>query len=55
MNEQLMTNMLERMERCRRLANQTHDDRASKALREMAEEIEADLKRLKADGAVRDE
>jgi hypothetical protein len=37
------------MERCRRLAKLTHDERASKALLEMADEIEADLDRLKAD------
>jgi hypothetical protein len=49
LNEQLITNMPERVERCGRLANQTHDERASKALLEMAEEIEADLERLKAD------
>jgi hypothetical protein len=44
----VIPNMKARAEQCRRLARSTHDERAFKILRDMADEIEADIKRLEA-------
>lgn len=46
MNEDAIWNMRARIERCRRLAGETTDDRAAKILRDMANEGEADLARM---------
>ena len=43
--------MKQRAEQCRRLAKSINDDRASKTLRGMADEIEADIKTLLAERA----
>lgn len=44
----VIRNMRERVDRCRRLAKGLTDDRARDALLKMAQEIEADIKRLEA-------
>jgi hypothetical protein len=46
----VITNMKARAEQCRRLARATHDPRALKILNDMADDIEADIKRLEAGG-----
>jgi hypothetical protein len=46
MTDDPIANMRSRMERCRRLARLTTDERMNDALRQMADEIEADAKRL---------
>lgn len=46
MDDALLSNMRERVELCRRLADATHDPRVSESLRRMAEDIERDLNRL---------
>ncbi|MFD1613092.1 hypothetical protein ACFSCW_14900 [Sphingomonas tabacisoli] len=43
---EVIRNMKERADRCRRLASQILDENASKALREMAHQIEADIEEL---------
>ena len=42
--------MRSRVEQCRRLAQATSDERAAKILRDMADEGEADVKRLIEEG-----
>jgi hypothetical protein len=51
MSDDLMTNMLHRVELCRRSADAADDDSAAAALRLMANEIEADLRLLEAERA----
>ena len=46
MGEDPIDNMRDRMHRCRRLASSISDDRTIAALREIANEIEADIARL---------
>jgi hypothetical protein len=48
---ELIKNMRARVEQCRRLAKGVSDERTIVALRNMAAEIEADIKRLEAEGA----
>jgi len=48
--DQLISSMQERIAVCRRLAKSILDTEAAGQLRRMADEIEADLKRLKAEG-----
>jgi len=48
--DQLIFSMQERIAVCRRLAKSILDTEAAGQLRRMADEIEADLKRLKAEG-----
>ena len=45
----MIAKMLARIERCRRLASFTIDEPTRKILRDMADEGEADLRRLEAD------
>jgi hypothetical protein len=47
MSEDVITNMRDRAARCRRLARTVLDKSASDALTQLAEEIEADMRRLK--------
>ena len=49
MDEQSIANIRSRIERCRRLAADTTDDRAAKILRDMANEGEVDLARMLAE------
>ncbi len=44
----MIANIRARIERCRRLASLTIDERARRILRDMADEDEADLRRLEA-------
>ena len=48
MSDELARKMRGRIEQCRRLARQTTDIRAAEILRQMADEGEADLRRLLA-------
>jgi hypothetical protein len=48
MDDDMLRKMRARVEQCRRLASSTTDERAAKALSKMADEVEADLRRLKA-------
>jgi hypothetical protein len=48
MDDEMMANIRARIERCRRLASLTIDERARRILRDMADEGEADLRRLEA-------
>ena len=45
MDDETFAHMRDRMERCRRLAKSVADRTTAKALEELADEIEADLKR----------
>lgn len=49
MNDEMIAAMRSRIERCRRLATDTTDDRARKILRDMANEGEADLAQMLAE------
>ena len=49
MNDDVIANMQGRLDQCRRLAKSTHDEGASRILRQMADEIEADIRRLEAE------
>ena len=51
MDSQTIAHIRDRVERCRRLARQTTDDRARIALLELADEGEADLRKLEAEMA----
>ena len=51
MSEELARNMRGRIDQCRRLAKTTTDERAAQILRQMADEVEADLNRLLAEMA----
>jgi len=46
----VLANMRARVEQCRRLANSTTDKRTATILLQMAEEGEADIKRMEAQG-----
>jgi hypothetical protein len=48
MTDDPLDGMRERIIRCRRLAKQILDAKATRALLEMAEEVERDLKKLEA-------
>jgi hypothetical protein len=48
MDDELLENMRDRIERCRRLASLNNDLRTSAALLEMAADGEDDLRRLEA-------
>jgi len=48
MASDLIAHMRARVEQCRRLANMITDERAAEVLRKMAEEGEADIRRLEA-------
>jgi hypothetical protein len=48
MDDELLENMRDRIERCRRLASLNNDRRTSAALLEMAADGENDLRRLEA-------
>ena len=50
MSDDLIQNMRDRIAKCRRLAATVMDERANKALLEMAAEIEHDMMRLEAGG-----
>ena len=52
MSAELITNMRARIEQCRRLAKYINDPRTTKALLRMAEEGEADLRKLEAEEAL---
>ena len=49
MGEAIIENMRARIAQCRRLANATNDMPAITVLRKMADDIEADVKRLEAE------
>ncbi len=49
MNDRMIATVRSRIDRCRRLAAETMDDRTSKILRDMANEGEADLARMLAE------
>jgi hypothetical protein len=49
--EDVISHMRARVEQCRRLAEMITDERAAAILRQMAEDGEADLKRLEAEQA----
>jgi hypothetical protein len=49
-NDDLIRKMRARVETCRRLAGSVMDERAARTLREMADEGEADIERLLAEG-----
>jgi hypothetical protein len=51
--DNVIANMRARIEQCRRLANATNDAPAFAVLRKMANDIEADVKRLEAEAARR--
>ena len=48
-NDELMAKMQVRVDQCRRLARSITDQAASEALKQMADEGEADIARLKAE------
>ena len=49
MSDDVIANMHGRVEQCRRLAKWAPDDRTFEALNQMADEIEADMRRLEAE------
>ena len=53
MSAELMVKMRGRIDQCRRLAKMITDPQAKQALLKMADEGEADLKKLQADEAAR--
>ena len=55
MSEELKRHMRERIEQCRRLAKYINDPRTTEALLRMANEGEADLRKLEAGDAGEDE
>jgi len=48
--DELIAKMRGRVAQCRRLAHSTTDERTAKVLREMADQGDADIKRLLAEG-----
>jgi len=52
---EVIANMRARLQLCRRLAVATRDLRARDALRQMAEELEADIRRLEEEAARRND
>ena len=51
MNEEVLSNMMRRVERGRLLARQITDERAARALLAMTDEAQADIERLVAERA----
>jgi len=51
MSAELITNMRARIDQCRRLAKYINDPRTTEALLKMAEEGEADLRKLEAESS----
>ena len=51
MDQKIIANMRARVDMCRRLAETTHDERTAKILRQMADEGDADIRRLEAEAA----
>jgi hypothetical protein len=51
MSDDLISNMRDRVDRCRRLAKMIHDPQAIAILKQMAEEGEADIAKLQAENA----
>ena len=49
MDEDIIANIRSRVQRCRYLAGMINDQQAAEVLRQMAEEGEADIKRLEAE------
>ena len=49
-NDSVIANMRSRVELCRRLAKSTTDKQTAKVLNDMADEVEADIARLRAEG-----
>lgn len=49
MGKDLIAHMRERVDKCRRLAEMITDERAANILRQMAEDGEADIRRLRAE------
>jgi hypothetical protein len=49
--DELIRKIRSRAEMCRRLADSTTDERAAKVLRQMADEGEADINRLRAENS----
>lgn len=49
MGKELIAHMRERVDKCRRLAEMITDERAANILRQMAEDGEADIRRIQAD------
>ena len=49
MSDDVIANMQGRLEQCRRLAKSTHDEGAARILSQMADEVEADIRRLEAE------
>jgi hypothetical protein len=47
--QETIENMRSRVEKCRRLATMTNDARVAEVLRQMAEEVEADIAMLEAE------
>ena len=53
MSEDVISHMRARVEQCRRLAEMITDERATAALKQMAEDGQADLERLEAEQALK--
>jgi hypothetical protein len=53
MSAELIAKMRGRIEQCRRLAKMINDPRASQVLQQMAEDGEADIRKLQAEEAAR--
>lgn len=53
MGEEVLKNMRARVEQCRRLSDLITNSELRERLRVMAHEIEADIRRLESEGAVR--
>ncbi len=47
--KETIENMRSRVEKCRRLATMTNDARVANVLRQMADEVEADIAKLEAE------
>jgi hypothetical protein len=50
MHNRAISNLLERVEKCRRLAASSNDELTAKVLRRMADEGEEDIRRLLIEG-----
>ena len=50
MDQKTIANMRSRVAKCRQLANSTTDARVATILRQMADEGEADIRRMEAEG-----
>jgi hypothetical protein len=51
MSDELMAKIRGRVEQCRRLAKMINDPQAAKVLHQMADDAEADLRKLQAEAA----